>query len=254
MINYHKLTEEDHLFIKKTEDCVRAVTKYKTPQFSKFISPHERAVFEQFADVSPFVTFKVWGGSSECERNIVGFFPDFIEPEEALFPVSALLIKSVTELGHRDVLGSVLGLGIERSLLGDIFPREDGAVLFCLDTIADFISMNLKKVGNNSVKVSVTDASEVSIAPKKTKQISGTVASTRLDSIVGLATGKARAKSQDIIRAGLVQLNWCPEENPSTEVSEGDMLSVRGYGRMKIVTASGETKKGRIRVVIEQYI
>ncbi len=254
MISYHSLTEEDHLFLSKASDCARAAEKYKTPQFTKFISPHERVVFEQFFERSPFVEQMVWGGFDDTERSIIGFFPDFIEPLEALFPISALQIKAREELGHRTVLGSVLGLGIERSLLGDIFPQNDGAILFCLESIADFIRMNLSHVGRVGVTVCEADMSSLDIAPKKTKELSGTVASLRLDAVLGFAVGKSRAKTQDLISAGLVQHNWTVEENPSATVSEGDMLSVRGSGRMKVLSVAGETKKGRIRIVIEQYI
>lgn len=254
MMNYHSLTEEDRLLLSRMQDAARATEKYKSPQFTKFISPHERVVFECFGEVSPFVNTMVWGGTKDCERSVIGFFPDFTEPCEALFPVSALRICAPESLGHREVLGSVLGLGIERSLLGDIFPQEDGAVLFCLESIGDFIRMNLSRVGRMHVAVQETDITKLHIAPKETREISGTVASLRLDSVLGLAVGKARAKAQEMIGAGLVQLNWTVEENPSCAVSEGDMLSARGFGRMKIVSVLGETKKGRIRIVIEQYI
>ncbi|MBR5157882.1 MAG: RNA-binding protein [Clostridia bacterium] len=254
MISYNSLTEEDHLFLSKAEDCARAAEKYKTPQFTKFISPHERVVFEQFFERSPFVEQMVCGGFNDAERSIIGFFPDFIEPVEALFPISVLRIKAHEELGHRTVLGSVLGLGIERSLLGDIIPQQDGAILFCVEPIADFIRMNLTRVGRVNVTVQEAELSSLNIAPKQTKEFSGTVASLRLDAVLGFAIGKSRAKTQDLISAGQVQLNWTACENPSESVAEGDMLSVRGMGRMKVISAGGETKKGRIRIVIEQYI
>ncbi|MBQ3225753.1 MAG: RNA-binding protein [Clostridia bacterium] len=254
MLSFHKLTEEDRLLLKRAEDCARAVTKYKTPQFTKFVSPHERVVFENFAEVSPFIKTMVWGGAPDCERSIIGFFPDFKEPGEALFPISAVRISAPEPLGHRDILGSVLGLGIERSLVGDIYPEPTGAVLFCLDSISDFICMNLSRVGRVGITAELVSSDALFIAPKETKEISGTVASLRLDAVLGLATGKARAKVQALIDAGLVQVNWTVEDSASRIVCEGDILSVRGFGRMKLKTVGGESKKGRIWIVVEQYI
>lgn len=248
------LSDEDRLFLSRTADLAKAAEKYKSPQFTKFISPHERTLFEQSGAVSPFVNVMAWGGAEECERSVIGFFPEFVEPIKELFPVRALCLEAPKELGHREILGSVLGLGIERCLIGDILPEEKEAILFCLDSIADFIRMNLTRVGRQKITVRETELSELVLKPKQTKEISGTVASLRMDSILGLALGKSRAKVQELIAAGMVQRNWMTEENPSRSVSEGDVFSARGFGRMKLTQVEGETKKGRIRIRIEQYI
>lgn len=248
------LSGDDRLFLRRIEDCAKATEKYKTAQFTKFVSPHECAVFRQFADISPFVLPLVWGGWEQAERCIIGFFPDFADPAEEHFPICALRITAMQEIGHREILGSVLGLGIERFLIGDILPQEKEAVLLCLDSIADFIQMNLTHVGRQKVSVQTINLSEMTLAPKQMKEISGTVASLRLDSVLGLAMGKSRTKAHDFIAAGLVQKNWLTEENPSCMVAEGDILSVRGMGRMKLSEVQGISKKGRIWVVIEQYI
>ncbi len=254
MISYHSLTEEDRLFLRKADNGAEAADRYRSPQFTKFISPHERVVFEQFASVPPFVSYMVWGGTADCERTVIGFFPDYMEPCEALFPISALQVKAAQKLGHREVLGSVLGLGIERSLLGDILPEETGAVLFCLDSIADFIRLNLRRVGRQNVTTDRADLSELILAPRETKEICGTVSSLRLDSVLALALGKSRAKTQEMIGAGLVQHNWSEEESPDCPMAEGDIVSVRGFGRLKLNRVLGETKKGRIRITVLQYI
>ncbi len=254
MLSFHKLTEEDRLLLKKTEDCARAVEKYKSPQFTKFISRHERVVFENFGNVSPFVRTMIWGGAEDTERNLIGLFPDFQEPGEALFPISAVKINAPEPLGHRAVLGSVLGLGIERSLLGDIFPHDAGAVLFCLNSIGEFIAMNLTRVGRVGVTAEVVDVGTFSVGPKEKKEIGGTVSSLRLDAVLSMATGKARAKVQKMIAAGAVQVNWTIEENPSYAVSQGDVFSVRGFGRMQLSSVGGKSKKDRIWIVVEQYI
>lgn len=242
------------MFLSRLEDLARAAEKYKSSQFTKFVSPHERVVFEQFLPASPFVSAMAWGGAQDCERCIIGFFPDFIEPCEALFPISALRIKAAGEPGHREVLGSVLGMGIERNLLGDIYPEPEGAVLFCLDSISEFIRLNLSRIGRQRAHVEETEASALILAPRQTKEISGAVSSLRLDGVLSMAAGRSRAKTQEMIAAGRVEVNWTAEENPSCILKEGDMLSVRGFGRMRLAAVLGETKKGRIRIVIKQYI
>lgn len=240
--------------MRRTEDCAKAAEKYKTAQFTKFISPHECAVFRQFANISPFVSPLLWGGWEQAERCLLGFFPDFAEPLKEEFPLCALRLEATQEIGHREILGSVLGLGIERTLIGDILPEQNTAVLFCLDSIADFIRLNLTRIGRQKVSVERVDLAEIAIAPKQTKKIGGTVASLRLDSVIGLAIGKSRTKAHDLIAAGLVQRNWMTEENPSCLVAEGDVFSIRGLGRMKLSEVGGVSKKGRIWITMEQYI
>ncbi len=253
-MNFHELTEQDRLLLRRFEDLAQSADKYKSAQFTQFCDPHEGMVFQKFAAVPSWVNTMAWGGYGESERSVVGFFPDFLEPEPALFPVCALRISGLRGKSHREVLGSVLGLGISRGVTGDIIIDGDTAVLFALEQVEDFLLMNLERIGRDRVSVECMAPEEVYIPPKAFEEISGTVASLRLDCVLGLGARLSRAKAYEAVASGLVQVNWSEADNPSMMVAEGDVISLRRFGRMQVAAVLGESKKGRMRVVIKKYI
>ena len=173
-------------------------------------------------------------------------------------PICALRIEGsgYRVLTHRDFLGSLLGLGLERSILGDVVV-EDGqgksAVLFCEDRIADFIEEHLIRVANDKVKVSRLELS-MYVPPKRDfTPIADTVASARLDGVVAALCGLSREKARDTVLGGLVEINFEREERPDRTVTPPALISVRGVGRFRVLCLNDRTRKGRIRMEAEQF-
>ena len=243
---------EEKLLLARLEDLERGAERGAKPCFSRFLDPGEVAVFKR--SVRPRASYMLWGGYGDSERQMLGFFPDFIEPEPALFPIRALRLSAKEELGHRAVLGSLMGLGIERSLIGDIAAEEAGGVIFVCDSICDFLQMHLDKVGRTRVKVSEALPETLSILPRQFQLISGTVASLRLDCVLGLLMNVSRSGIDTLLQRELVSLNHSVCTRPATIVSVGDVLSVRKFGRAEVSEILGETKKGRIRMILKKYI
>lgn len=243
---------EEKLLLARLEDLQKGAERGKKPCFSRFLDPASLALFQK--QMHPHMPFMVWGGYPGSERKMVGFFPDFMEPNEAAFPIRALRLFAAEELSHRTVLGSVMGLGIERNLIGDVAMEEAGPVIFVCDSICDYLQMNLTKAGRSRLKVTEAALSDLRLLERQFEEIGGTVASLRLDCVLGLLTGVSRSGAEELLKKELVSLNHSVCTRGSVTISEGDVLSVRRFGRAEVAEILGETKKGRIRIKLKKYI
>jgi len=244
----------DREWVSRCEDFEQSVLRYKSVRFSRFVSPHELAVFRTHVKVSPFVSTMVFGGCEDAERVMIGFFPDYMEPQESEFPITPLLITGVEGLSHRDILGSVLGLGIKRELTGDIFVEEDRAVVMCDSSIADYLLFQLKTVGRNKVEVSVCPE-DVALKLMHPFTLSrSVVASLRLDAVAGAMAHLSRGDAQSLIAGEGVNVNFALCTDTSKKLKEGDVVSIRHHGRFVLTEVMGETKKGRLAIEIKTYI
>ncbi len=150
---------------------------------------------------------------------------------------------------HRDILGSVLALGIGRESIGDILVEDGRAVLWALDAAAAFLISNLQSAGRAAVKVREL-AGEAGLPQAETRQARGTVQSLRLDAVVAEAFNLSREEAARAVKSGLVRLDFAEETKPDRKVGEGSLISVRGMGRVKITCASEKTKR-RGRTIVE---
>ncbi len=244
----------DKEWLSRCEDFEQSVLRYKNVRFSRFVSPHDLAVFKAHFRPSPFVSVMEFGGNAECERVMLGFFPDFLEPDENIFPITRILISGVSGMSHRDILGSVLGLGIKREMTGDIFINDDKAVLMCDESISEFLLYNLKTVGRKKVSVSVFEDDEDISFAREFELERKVVSSTRLDAVISAACGLSRSEAVNAVSSGYVNVNFSLAEDASKKLSEGDTISVRRHGRFVLDKICGVTKKGRISIEIKKFV
>ena len=217
-----------------------------------------------------------WGGYAGSERKMLFCLPEYISDSvgmpvrelgtEELLPwlgesfedsMAVLRVKGsgFRELEHRSYLGSLLALGIERSVIGDIVvqsPHE--ALVVCEKKIADYLLTSWHSVGADTVKVSRVELAADFTVERQYETIHDTIASDRLDCILAALTNLSREKAQSMIRAGLVDVDFITEQRPDRAVPEGAMLSVRGYGRYEVVGTDGVTRKGRLRLIAKKFI
>lgn len=196
------------------------------------------------------------GGYSDAERVIVGCSPYDIEAYE--WPICCLKIEVKTGIGkalsHRDYLGALLGLGIERDIIGDIIIKPFGAYVMIKHSMLDYIRFNLTSIGRyQNIHLTEIAFEEMEIEPPKVKVMEITVASMRLDVIVSAGFGLARSASLKLIKAEKVKCNGM-NVSSSYLTKAGDVVTLRGYGKIKIGATSGLTKKDRLRITIEKYI
>lgn len=213
-----------------------------------FLTPAESAEAQKYLRARHDITYLFSGGFDGAERVCLFFLPDYITEED--FPldenISAIYAKCpFGNPSHRDWLGSLMGLGIRRETVGDILALGDEGYILCTPKVADFICDNLTKIGRLGVKCQKVTLSDIRIPEPVFDVVSGTVASLRADTVLSLAFGISRTKAADLIRDGKFSLDHIEEISPSREISEGALLSLRGYGRARLAGIGGISKKGR---------
>lgn len=244
---------DEKMLLARLGDLERAASRGRGAFFSRFLDPQELAVFNRAP--RPSCEVMAWGGYEGSERQMLGFFPDYAEPQAAAFPLCALRAKCAEELGHRTLLGALMSLGIERSLIGDIAKEEDGsAVLFVCDSIADFIQMNVTRAGRSRLTLLPVPIEELRLRERAWEPVSGTVASLRLDCVLGLLTGQSRAAVEELLRREQVSVNFAVCTKGSVSLACGDVLSVRHFGRAELLEIGGESRKGRIWITLKRYV
>ncbi len=250
---------EDKLLLAKVLDQADLSLRRREERFTFFLSPGHIYKFSKSLEyLKGDLNICVFGGFADAERKMIGFCPDFFDITEADFPIKAVEIETdkrfSSSLSHRDYLGSILGLGIDRDRTGDIIINGNKALVLAMEDIADYIAANLFKVGRTPVRCTVKDTDGIDMGTRNVKELFSTVPSLRLDCIVSSAFGISRGNAKALIDAEKVQLNWETVTSASCEVNEGDVLSARGFGRAKVKEIKGRTKKDRIGIVIDRYV
>ncbi|MGI6255618.1 MAG: RNA-binding protein [Acutalibacter sp.] len=246
------MTQEQQLLIARLEDSLKAARK--RPVFLGFLDEAQAAFCQDFLARRREVEHLFWGGHPDAERVMLGFFPDYLEPGEEHFPVTpfAMTFRKGDSLSHRDFLGSFMALGVERSVVGDILVGEGECVAFLRKEMGDYFLQNIRKIGRVGVKTSLSWEGPLPGA-REFKEMSGVIASERLDCLVGFACRTSREKAAGLITAGLVFLNHREALSVSQKVKEGDQLSVRHQGRFTIDQLGPLTSKGRLVVKCRKY-
>ena len=249
--------EEERIFCARGLDRAEAAVRTWQPRFSDFADPYKTVLLMDIVHRQYGYELKImsWGGTEDAERRMLGFFPEYSEAEGSAFPIACVEIrhnpKFSRELTHRDYLGSILGLGINREKTGDILIRNECAYVFAETEVAEYIDANLEYVGHTKVKTSLS-ADYRGESPKGTEKRL-TVSSLRLDAVLSAAFNLSRGKVSDLIKGGKAFINWMPSDNASKPVAQGDMLTLRGVGRVRLVEVGGLTKRDRISLTVEIF-
>lgn len=250
--------QDDDLKIKmyKIVDICNNVIKNHEIKHSEFLNPFELRNAISIVNSDSDLNYSVEGGIEECERAILNVFPYYISNDDIDTSIAALRVDGnfkFSSVSHRDYLGSILGLGIKREKIGDIFVHEDYCQLVVDKDISDFIIFNLKKVGHNSIKVKEISISELSPPQIEYENINTTVSSLRLDNIISSIFNISRSKVGNYIEAGLVTVDYEKIERPSFQVKEGSLISVRKKGRFILLEIENVTRKEKIRIKVSKY-
>ncbi|MBS6413382.1 MAG: RNA-binding protein [Dialister sp.] len=236
-------------------DLADAVDRGRPFAVGPFMSPFAAQVGQTIAAHAGTITAKSFGGYHEAERIKVAFVDGGYEgPVD--FGIKLLSVKwdgRYRLIGHRDVLGSLMGLGIDRAVLGDILMQENGCQILCDADMAQWIIGNFHKVAMVTVTVEEVPMEELHPPEKTAKEVRATVASLRLDAVGAAGFGLSRTKMVQLVDDQRTEVNWQMAKSASQAVKPGDVISVRGRGRIEIKEITGKSRKGRIGVLIERY-
>ncbi len=255
MLKAFKLPEERLLFA-KTLDVALLCQKQHINTYTDFLDPVKTAQFlAMLKEVDIFAS--AFGGNDFCERKIIGFSLEKDLYKET-FPIAKLEVKYNEKfsksLTHRDFLGSILGLSIARSKVGDIIISKSSAFVYVSKDISQFICLNLLKVSKTSVTVTESnnflEQDEQNEQEEKIKSNAITVSSLRLDAVLSVAFKISRSKSSQLVDSEKVFVNWVLVKNGTKQVAENDVITVRGIGRITINGFSGKSKKDKFIINI----
>ena len=225
--------------------------------FTDFLDLAQLSVFASMKKELSYAGTAAFGGTEGAERCMVRFGNEEICGYEQPYPIDLLVItpvqaKFAEDLTHRDFLGSILGLGLERSKIGDLFVREGSCAAFVHSDVADYIIDSLVTVRRTSVHVEKSDAIPEDLAPRLEKELLN-VPGTRIDAVIARCWHLPREKAQALVREGRVFVNGQNILQSGRELKEGDVVSVRGAGKFIFYGEKGRTKKDRISVEIGRY-
>lgn len=225
--------------------------------FTDFLSPPELAEVQRIFSRLAEVQLAAWGGYSQAERQRLAIARAELPLDSSQVDLTALEIAGnflFDPATHRDFLGAMLGTGIVRDKVGDVIVLgERGAQAIVAPELADFLTMSLVQVRSVPVKTRPIDLSELKIREPKKKELMTVEASMRLDAIASAGFGMSRNKMVDLIEAGDVRVNWKEMTSASQPVKAGDLIAIRGKGRVEVGEVA-VTKKDRYRVQLTRYV
>lgn len=269
----HQDESLDLLLAHLDELCDRAVRGRFT--HSTFLSPREAKHAQmQLHRRGQWHRARLWGGYADAERVCLLFFPDYVVDmiEEAVWhdtPIETLLAladeddpivpldvrgSGYRNLTHRDFLGSLLSLGLERTVLGDIAMNSDGATVFCAAHIAPFLLSAVERIGNDVVRIAPATIGPDFDGGRKYQPVRDTIASPRLDCIVAALCNLSREAAQNAVRGGLVEVDYECEERVDVTVTIPAIISVRGVGKFALRSLGEANRRGRFPLIADKYV
>lgn len=253
----------EELTVSRLDDIVRLAQKKKSAVRSSFIAATDLCAFSQFK--LPFGISKImWGGYDGAERLCFIAYPDFLtfDSEEVINSTCGISVLTVTntsgdKLSHRDYLGSLMSLGIERKTVGDILISDNKALIFILDPISDYVAQNMEKVAGSRVNITRSvsvNAEIISNFLPKTERREIIVSSLRLDTVISEVYSLSRNVSSQLVEREAVRINHTPCCAREKNLCDGDLVSVNSKGRFKVGQTIGITKKGNLILEIFVYV
>ena len=248
---------ESGLDLKRLQELALRAAHTGRAQFTRFLEPSMVSDARGAANRAG-VSCAFYGGYDGAER-IVAAFHAGDAPKTQAYPIEVLRIAwnpKFASPGHRDLLGAVMGLGLERDAIGDIaMGTHRGApcaYLFVIPEMADYVAANLDAAGRASIKVEI--AREIpEVSPPEGVELRVTVQNARLDAVLAAGYRLSRSEAQRLICAGLVKLNHVPSLHTDARVGEGDLISARGHGRLRVLSEQGESRRGRLILMLFKY-
>lgn len=251
------MTEEERLHARLCELAESAYTHARYT-YTPFLSLAEQDLFHRARRDFSYLPFTLFGGAEGCERVMARFGDeDTLGYPPPPFPIACLSVtlpdkKFAEPLSHRDFLGALLNLGIKRECLGDIFFSERAVYLFCEERIAPFLSKSLTRVKHTAVSLSLATPPAAVYTRNEPRRI--VVSSLRADGVIAHALSLSRTESEALFAARRVFVDGRLREDGARPLEEGSLVTVRGFGRFRLLALEGRTKKDRLSLSLALYV
>ena len=247
------MQDELERICRRMEDLARRADARGCWVYSDFLSLGEQQALHRLRLAAPW---QLYGGYEGAERGIVCFGSEDMCYDVFQPPVVCLAVEPANErfaepLGHRDVLGALMSLGLERTVMGDILVKDTHAWLFCCERIADTVCRELRQVRHTTVRCARGEAPSFVLEPPEATELAA--ASERLDAVAAAVWQLSRAEAKTLVTAGQVFMNGLAAQNADAPLQEGTLVSVRGKGRFRYEGPVRQTRSGRLRVRVRIY-
>ncbi|ATO29231.1 YlmH family RNA-binding protein [Bacillus atrophaeus] len=252
---YQHFRKEEQPFIDQALEWKRIVQEQYRMKLTDFLDPREQVIVASVIGQADSVGLALFGGYDGAERKRALLYPDYANPEEADFGLQAFEVhypEKFVSIDHRSLLGSLMGIGLKRQKFGDLVFAESAVQLIVTAETADFVAGQLTQAGKAKVNLEKISLSDLQIPARDVEIRDDTVSSLRLDAVCASMSRQSRQKALALVKNGLVKVNWKVVEDPSYQLAEGDMLSIRGFGRSSLTKIEGKTKKDKWRVTFEK--
>lgn len=243
-------------FVEHLLDVIEKTLKTQKFQMTDFLSPKEQEITNNIVANYDKLKVSFHGGYEGAERQIaLIYYYDF-----STLPLAGISLLDISfsanfqVITHRDILGSIMSLGVDRRYVGDILVGTNNAKILVREKMANYFLMNYKQINTSKIACTIGDLSTIVPKEARIKEIKRTVASLRLDAVVALGFSMSRTRAATDITSEKVQLNFQVVTNGAKAVKVGDKISFRGRGRLEVIEIGGKTKKGRISVLLHRYL
>lgn len=248
---------EEKQFVKLVMDYAKRADTQNRPFYTHFYNKDwMQSLMEHYVHQEAYLNYEFYGGYEGAERQVLAISPYTLEKED--YGISAIEIQVKVGIGkalsHRDYLGALLGIGIERYTVGDIILQASGAYVLVEKSMVPYIKSELVSIGRyQKINIEEIALEEICLEKTRVKVIDTTVSALRMDAICAVAFGMSRSTSAKLIEADKARCNGLLV-GASARIKEGDTITLRGFGKAKIMSVNGVTKKERMHITIEKYI
>ncbi|MCU9593163.1 RNA-binding protein [Caldibacillus thermolactis] len=253
---YQHFRLEEKEFIDQVLTWKSYVEMNYAPKLTDFLDPREQFIVQSIVGHNGECKVQFFGGIQGAERKRALLYPDYLQPNEDEFQIQLFEIhypEKFIQLTHPKILGSLMGIGLKREKFGDILMEQKRSQFLCAKEIADYVRLHFHHVGKAKVRLEACSLSQAIQVNEQTEEHDFTVSSLRLDAVLSTASRLSREKAQKLIENGQVKVNFKIVESPSYQLQEGDLISARKIGRMKLASIGEQTRKNKWRITLEFF-
>lgn len=255
---------EDKLLISRMLDKMKLSQTKNSIEYLDFLDLYEQQLLQKIMKQEKIENNLLHGGIEEAERKILLFYPNKLseltsQNPKKILPIKCIRINLPKEMygkyNHRDYLGGLMKLGIKREKIGDILVFENGADILILEEIENFLMNNITSLTRFSkAKIETVNLQDIREKKINKKEIKIIVPSLRIDAVISEVIHTSRGKSEELLQEGRIFLNYEQIAKGTKQIKEKDILTIRGKGKFEIEKIEGQTRNGRIKMLINQYI
>ncbi|MDQ0217158.1 RNA-binding protein [Peribacillus cavernae] len=250
---YQHFRPEEREFIDQALNWIGQARNLYAPKLTDFLDPRGQLIVQTLLGEDEEISLFLYGGSDKAERKRAILCPNYFSPAESDYRISLFDVvypKKFVTLDHRQVLGTLMSLGLKREKYGDIIISGEHIQVVAAAEIETYLLSSLEKIGKASVTIKKRELTDILQPEESWDEQTITVSSMRLDTVISSVINLSRQKAQMLISSGKVKMNFKQIESTSAECREGDTLSIRGFGRCRILSIEGKTKKDKWRISV----